>query len=183
MTTLAANSPRTFELGDINEFPVIADDIIYEGAAVGDNGSGYARPLEAGDPFLGFAEKKADNSGGSAGDINVRVLARGKVVLPISSLAITDRGKDVYASDDNTFTLTQGSNTRVGYVHRWVSSGYGVIAFESNKGILTELTDSSGGTAGDTIAAVEETYTQATIANSFASLTAKVNYLLRKMGQ
>jgi hypothetical protein len=35
MTTLAANSPRSYELGTRNEIPVIASDIIYEGAAVG----------------------------------------------------------------------------------------------------------------------------------------------------
>ncbi len=43
MTTLASDVQRPFELGTINEVPVIAGDIIYEGAAVGDNGSGYAR--------------------------------------------------------------------------------------------------------------------------------------------
>lgn len=183
MTTLAANTPRDFELGDINEFPVIAADIIYEGAAVGDNGSGYARPLVAGDPFRGFAEKKADNSGGSAGDINVRVLSKGKVKLAISSLAITDVGKDVYASDDNTFTLTPSTNTRIGYVHRWISTGYGIIAFDANCGQATALTDSSTGTAGNTIANAGASYTQATINNNFASLAAKINYLLGRMGQ
>lgn len=183
MATLAANKPRDFELADINELPVIADDIIYEGAAVGDNGSGYARPLSAGDPFRGFAESKVDNTDGSAGDLNVRVKSRGKVKLAISSLAITDVGKDVYASDDDTFTLTQGSNTRIGYVYRWISTGYGIIAFDANSGVETELTDSSGGSAGDTIAAIEASYTQATLANNFASVVAKINYILRRMGQ
>jgi len=60
MTTLSADKPRDYQLGDREEYPVIAADIIYEGAAVGENGSGYARPLQAGDPFgqnagLGFA--------------------------------------------------------------------------------------------------------------------------------
>ena len=35
MTTLAANAPRAFEIGSRNAIPVIASDIIYEGAAVG----------------------------------------------------------------------------------------------------------------------------------------------------
>ena len=39
MTTLAANTPRPKELGNVNEIPVIASDIIYEGAAVGDRKS------------------------------------------------------------------------------------------------------------------------------------------------
>lgn len=152
MTTLAANLPRPYELGTINAFPVIAADIIYEGAAVGDDGNGYARPLQAGDAFLGFAESKADNSAGSAGDISVRVRAAGLVQLPISALAITDRGKDVFASDDNAFTLTQSTNTRIGYVHRWVSTGVGIIAFEANHGIITELVDNTGGSANGTLA-------------------------------
>ncbi|NCS83375.1 MAG: cytoplasmic protein, partial [Cyanobacteria bacterium] len=58
MTTLAKDQSRDFQQGEINDTPVIATDIIYEGAAVGDNGSGYARPLVAGDPFLGFAACK-----------------------------------------------------------------------------------------------------------------------------
>jgi len=183
MATLTVDTPRDYELGDINELPVIASDIIYEGAAVGDNASGYARPLVAGDPFRGFAERKADNSSGSAGDINVRVISKGKIKLAISSLAITDVGKDVFASDDNTFTLTQSTNTRIGYVYRWISTGYGIIAFDANSGIITELTDNSGGTASDTIAEVPSSYTEATLANQIASLVAKINAILRRMGQ
>lgn len=182
MATRASDIARDFELGDINELPVIATDIIYEGSAVGDNGSGYARPLVAGDPFRGFAESKCDNSTGAAGALRVRTRTKGKVKLPITSLAITDAGKDVYASDDDTFTLTQGSNTRVGYVYRWLESGYGIIAFDANVGTCTEFTAASG-TAGDTISDVGSSFVQATLNNNFASLAAKVNYLLRRMGQ
>lgn len=183
MTTLAANKPRAFELGDLNEFPVVASDIIYEGAMVGDNASGIARPLVAGDPFRGVALSKADNSAGAAGDIRVQVRERGYIRLPITSLAITDVGKDVYASDDDTFTLTKGSNTRIGYVSRWESTGWGIIRFDANSGVEAELTDNSGGTAADTIAVIGATYAQAEVQNAVASLAAKVNYLLRKMGQ
>lgn len=181
MTTLAANSPRAWELGDHNEIPSIAADITFQGAAVGDNGSGYGRPLVAGDPFRGFALEICDNSSGSAGDKRIKLLEEGKVQLPISGLAITDVGKDVYASDDDTFTLTKGTNSRIGHVHRFVSSGIGIVKFRAAHGAETELTDSSGGTASDTLAAIEGSYTQATIANSFASLTAKINYLLRRI--
>src|SRR5687768_863678 len=65
MTTLAANKQRAYELGPRNMLPVIAADIIYEGAAVGAvAGTGHARPLVAGDSFSGFAVAKADNSAG-----------------------------------------------------------------------------------------------------------------------
>lgn len=182
MTTLSADTPRDYQVGDREAFPVIASDIIYEGAAVGDNGSGYARPLEAGDPFLGFAIRKADNSSGSAGDINVEVHRAGAIVLAISSLAITDRGKDVYASDDNTFTLTQGSNTRIGVVERWIETGKGVVRFTSQQGTEAELTDSSGGTADGIVAAISGSGADADINNNFAELTTKVNALLRRLG-
>jgi hypothetical protein len=43
---------------------------------------------------------------------------------------------------------------------------------------LVALTDSSGGTAGDTIADVPGTYTEATLANQLASLAAKVNAII-----
>lgn len=43
---------------------------------------------------------------------------------------------------------------------------------------LTTLTDNSGGTASDTIADVPATYTEATLADQIASLTAKVNAII-----
>lgn len=132
MTTLAADSPRAYQLGDIEEYPVIATDIIYEGAAVGENASGYARPLQAGDPFLGFARRKADNSAGAAGAVNVEVITRGRAQLAIGSLAITANDRPaVYASDDDTFTLTASTNSLIGYVSRWVSTGIGIVEFDA----------------------------------------------------
>lgn len=42
---------------------------------------------------------------------------------------------------------------------------------------ITDLTDNSGGTAADTIAAIGATYSQTEVANAIASLAAKVNEL------
>ncbi|MCB4365409.1 hypothetical protein KIH07_16825 [Hydrogenophaga taeniospiralis] len=133
MTTLAADTPRAYELGTIEEYPVVATDIIYEGAAVGENASGYARPLVAVDPFLGFAESKADNSAGAAGAVNVRVKTRGKVQLAVAgATAITANDRPiVYALDDNSFTLTSTSATAIGRVSRWVSSGVAIVEFDA----------------------------------------------------
>jgi hypothetical protein len=124
MTTLAADALREFQLGDEQDYPVIASDIIYAGAAVGENASGYARPLAAGDPFLGFALSKADNAAGSAGDINVRVRRRGTYRLTVAgATAITANDHPiVYASDDDTFTLTASTNTPIGRVVKWLAS-------------------------------------------------------------
>lgn len=127
MATLAANVNRDYSIANElrNSLPVIASDIIFQGAAVGENGSGYSRPLQAGDAFQGFAIAKVDNSSGSAGDKRVEVHSEIVIKLAISSIAITaNDGVAVYASDDDTFTLTSTSNSLIGYVHRWDSTGY-----------------------------------------------------------
>lgn len=132
MTTLAVNQLRDYQMGDKEEYPVIAADIIYQGAAVGENGSGYSRPLVAGDPFQGFCEAIADNSLGAAGAINVNVKKKGNVILAITALAITANDRPlVYASDDNTFTLTSTSNSLIGTVSRWISTGLAVVEFDA----------------------------------------------------
>lgn len=136
MTTLAINKPREFE-GEVtieeNAIPVIASDIIYEGAAVGIiPASGHARPLAAGDRFGGFCSRKADNSAGAAADISVDVKTKGKVKLAVSGAVITDRGQPVYATDDDTFVFSPVGGVFVGRVHRFVSSGVVVVKFDAD---------------------------------------------------
>ncbi|HEY0847403.1 MAG TPA: hypothetical protein VGE12_18685 [Noviherbaspirillum sp.] len=132
MTTLAANKPRAYEGGSRNEIPVIASDIIYEGGAVGVVvGTGHARPLTAVDRFAGFAEVKADNSAGAAAAINVRVVESGKIQLAVSGAVITDVGQPVYATDDDTFTFNPVSAAFIGFVHRFVSAGVVIVAFDA----------------------------------------------------
>lgn len=132
MTTLAAQKARDFVLGEHQDLPVVATDIIYEGAAVGENGSGYFRPLVAADPFAGFAISTVDNSTGAAGAVNVRVRNRGRVILSVAGVtAVTDEGSTVYASDDDTFTLTSTSNTAIGKVVRYISGTSVEVYFEA----------------------------------------------------
>jgi len=140
MATLSANTPRAYEGGDRNDLPVIAADIIYEGAAVGIvSGSGHARPLQAGDKFAGFAKEQADNSAGAAAAITVRVQEKGKIKLNVSGAVITDIGAPIYASDDNTFTKTATSNTLIGFVHRFVSSGVVIVDYDVAYGKMIDL--------------------------------------------
>lgn len=185
MTTLAVDKIRLFETGNVNEFPAVATDIIYEGAAVGLS-SGNARPLVAGDQFVGFCMERADNAAGSAGAIRVKVLAKGLVSLPVTGAsAASDVGKAVYASDDDAFTLTASTNSPIGRVYRWVSGTTCIVAFDATRagiGDFTSLTDSSGGTASDTIAAISGTYVQSEVRNAIASLAAKINDIGSKLG-
>ena len=185
MTQLSAALARTYELGNLTDIPVKASSAIYEGSAVGLT-SGYARQLNAGDKFQGFAlENVASQT--SDGDATVRVRQRGEIVLTISSVAVTDIGKPVFASDGNAFTLTQSTSSHIGRVVRVYGTNLAVVAFDATRaglaaGGIAELTDSSGGTASDTIADVPSTYTEATLANQIASIVAKVNAIIRQMG-
>ena len=132
MTTLAANAPRAYELGTRNDLPMIASDIIYEGACVGVvAASGHARPIATTDIFAGFAEAKADNSAGAAAAIRVRVIASGEIQLAVTGAVITSFRAPVYAVDDDSFTLTAGTNVFIGYVKRFVSTGVAVVAFNA----------------------------------------------------
>ena len=137
MTTLAVDTARDQEIGERNEFPVIAADIIYEGAAVGlVDASGHSQPLTSSDRFAGFAEKQADNSTGAAAAINVRVVKQGSISLSVTGAVITDFGQPVYATDDNTFVFLPTGAVFIGLVRRFVSSGVVVVEFDA--GVLKD---------------------------------------------
>lgn len=132
MATLAADKPRALELGEQNEIPCIAADIIYEGAAVGIvASSGHAQPLTSSDRFAGFALAKCDNSSGAAAAKSVKVIEKGKVQLSVSGAVVTDVGQPVYATDDDTFTFLPTGAVFIGYVHRFVSSGVVIVEFDA----------------------------------------------------
>ena len=130
MTALSTDVNRSYELGDINQVPVKGATVIYQGAAVGAHSSGYARPIQNGDKFLGFADEHIDNSGGADGIKTVRVKKRGAVPLDISGVALGDIGKSVYATDDNTFTLSDSSSVYIGQISRIDSSGVALVEFD-----------------------------------------------------
>ena len=127
MTTLAMGRSRLEELGNVNELPAVAVDIVYQGAAVGVvKDSGHARPLAAGDTFAGFAISQCDNSLGAAAAKTVKVLSKGKIKLAVAGAVITDLGMPVYASDDDTFSFIP-TGVFVGFVSRFVSPGVVIV--------------------------------------------------------
>ncbi len=132
MATLTAPAARTHSIDGFQDYQVIATDIIYEGAATGDNGSGYSRPLVAGDPFLGFAFETVDNSAGVAGAKRVKTRTEGMVELAVvGATGVADIGELVYASDDDTFTLTSTSNSRIGRIIDHVSGTTCLVAYKA----------------------------------------------------
>lgn len=104
---------------ELIELPVDDSASIYKGAFVGRNRStGYMRPLTAGDEFVGVAYAAALNtaSGHTAGGINVQLHQMVDIVHALTGVASADIGKDVYASDDGTLTLTPTGNSRIGRI-------------------------------------------------------------------
>ena len=131
MTTLANDKPRPEQLGDQSDIPVIAADIIYEGAAVGMvQATGHARPLTTGDRFVGFAVSRCDNSLGAAAAKMVKVQTRGRIQLDVTGAVSTDLGQPVYASDDDTFVFTP-TGIFVGFIDRFISAGKAIVAFDA----------------------------------------------------
>lgn len=102
-------------------FPVAAGVIIYQGAMVAVDTSGYIRPARAAvttDTVIGMALEPADNSDGAAGDIfckaSVGCFRWGNNG---TSVAIDDVGSVVYAVDDNSVDLSSGgTRSPAGYV-------------------------------------------------------------------
>lgn len=120
---LNTDTPRTYETpSSTNAVPVALDTKIYEGALVGRTADGLGRPLQAGDIAIGFAK-------GLVGDI-CELKSTGKVVLEITGITKADVGAKVYASDDNTFTLTESGNSLVGKLVRCESENIGIVAFD-----------------------------------------------------
>jgi hypothetical protein len=137
MTTLAVNTPRAYELGNRNDFPVAVATKIYEGAAVGIMpATGHARPLAVGDRFGGFAERTADNSTGVAAAMMVTTIKSGQIQLAVSGAVINDVNVAVFATDDNTFTFNPTGSVFIGFTKRWVSAGIAVVEF--NAGVFRD---------------------------------------------
>ena len=132
MTTLAQDKPRSQGIGDVGDYPIIAADIIYEGAAEGVvDGTGLVRPLVAGDRFAGFCMRNCDNSAGAAGAKYVRTRMRGAVQIAVSGAVITDIGQPVYATDDDTFSFLPTGGSFIGIVRRFVSFGVVVAEYDA----------------------------------------------------
>lgn len=121
---------RSYDLGGTGFYPVAAGATVDTGSAVGLTSSGYARKLQPGDSFLGFAILPANNSGGQAGEINLKVRRRGRIRLPVSGAGpSTPRGTSVFATDDDTFTLSSSGSVYIGTLAQHVSGSDWMVNF------------------------------------------------------
>lgn len=124
----------TEPIPSVLSLPVAASTLIYAGALVAVNASGYAVPAStpaAGAAHLqvvGRAEKQADNSAGSAGAISVTVqqgVFRWKNSSSTNAIVAADVGRDCFAVDDETVARTSnlGARSHAGRVMLVDSSG------------------------------------------------------------
>ena len=131
MSKITTDTTRIFEIpSDTNSVPVARGVKIYEGTLVGRTPEGYGRSLEKGDVAVGFAKDHVDNTGGEDGDKTVELKAQGKIVLQMNGITIADVGRNVYATDDNTFTFSMKLNSFVGKLIRIEKPDHGVVAFD-----------------------------------------------------
>ena len=100
---------------ELRSFQVAAGVRVYKGAFVGLTAGGFARPLNAGDAFVGIAYEEMDNSGGADGDTSIRVYTLGDFGHPLAGAAVGNIGDAVYASTDDTLTFTSAGNSYVGF--------------------------------------------------------------------
>lgn len=108
MTTLAASRQTDRVDGEILSIGLTAAGKVYQGGLVCLATDGYlaAGANTAGYRFAGVAYESKDNTSGADGDVAARVYRRGVFLFDIASVAVTDVGKRVWISDDQTLTLT-----------------------------------------------------------------------------
>ena len=99
-------------------YPVRASTKIFEGGMVGIDSSRNLVPINTAAAlavaFVGMAARTYDNSAnGSASTDKVSAL-KGTYLITVPGAAAANVNAAVYATDDNTYTLTAGSNLQIG---------------------------------------------------------------------
>ena|SRR3990167_436341 len=118
---------------DVASFKVLNAEVIYHGALVVlDKQDGYLRNLEdtsgTDDRFCGIAiPKTASVTGDTAASpvvecpVDISGVTLEKVAVT-GVTAVTNTGDEVFATDENTLTLTDTSNlSKIGIITRWYS--------------------------------------------------------------
>jgi hypothetical protein len=108
---------------ELRSFKMAASAHVFKGGFVGLDAGGYARPLVAGDPFVGIAYEEVDNSDGGDGEVSVRVYTLGDFGHALAGASQAQVGDTVYASADDTLTFTATNNSYVGFVVDVPTSG------------------------------------------------------------
>lgn len=154
MTTLSASRTRAYTNTDINGLMVPSTTTIYSGAAVGKNAAtGKPRALQGGDQFLGFARSSVNHIRGQEREAPITLVDRGQVGLVVSGAVEADIGKDVYATDDDTFTLSSTGASFIGVAKQLLSAGKLLVEISppSNLNVVRRSSNGTALVSGDEI--------------------------------
>lgn len=109
-------------------FPVAAGVTIYRDTNVGLDPAGYLHPFIPGyHVFAGLSTQYVDNSTGSAGAKECEVQVGGDFELTITSVALTDRFKAVFATDDDAYALSGHPEAFVGRIIQRVEANKALV--------------------------------------------------------
>ena len=108
---------RRWRDGTSYGYPVLAGVRIFGGTMIGVTAAGAAVPAAHASAvaLVGFAKESIDNTTGATGDQHIEA-RKGVTQIPLAGAAYADIGKTVYASADDTFTLTAGALLAAGSI-------------------------------------------------------------------
>jgi hypothetical protein len=116
---LSADAPRDFleslNGGFVIDAPILASEVIYRGAAVSVDSSGYFNALQVDEAFVGVALEQKTGTATSAEE-TVKVQVGGVVSVPISGVTVAAVGVGCFATDDGTFTLANTTAESIGRI-------------------------------------------------------------------
>lgn len=116
---------------ELRSFELAPAAHVYKGALVGLGSDGYAHGLVAGDTFVGIAYEEMDNTSGSYGRRSVRVHTLGDFGHALAGATIADVGRPVFASMDDTLTLSSDGNSYVGIVVNLIMGGEVMVRLDA----------------------------------------------------
>lgn len=178
MTALSANRPtESLELGcrRWRTFPVAANAIIWAGALVAINASGYLVPVSAASQkVVGIADTEVNATGLADGakelevDHGIWLLDNSTAGEALSKVNVEDT---CYAADDQTVSKTDGSAVGTGQVSELTvtPAGAGTVSVTFNGFAPTEAFASSNVLATDNIALRNAINTHPQLINAMAS--------------
>jgi len=114
-----------------NTVPLPADGQVFLGGVYGFDANGrLISPTGAAtdNKQLVIARETKDNAGGANDAIAAEVQVLGVATLPAGPLTLADRGKAIFATDDDTLTLTATTGRRVGILLALQANGDALIA-------------------------------------------------------
>lgn len=111
------------------DFPMTASITIYKGSFVSAaTATGLAKVLTAvaADPFIGIALETKTSA--ATGTTRIKTLMGAIIEYPVTGGTQAQCGNLVYASDENTLTVTAGTNTFVGRIIKLITGTTCLIA-------------------------------------------------------